>query len=322
MRKHFDYRKGGSNARHRQNGPVSTQSPPCLDLQVSVDYQDGSAIPYGAAIIITHVSLWLWLSMLLTEKVRLFSTQLSYCCICRNQSTPLGLGTRVMVPLNLLVYQCIEQYGPYQFENTVLGCFGNSCSIDNSVHASTLNKAVNVKGFSPYPRKLHFFQHVSNMHAWLLSPALLVLCLPLFLWFRDRTRTRPPGPRGLPLLGNIFNAPRKDEWRVYTEWSQQFGSSSYLFFLMNILHQNFLRFRYPLPWSLWYIYDYFELRKSSKRSVGEEIRNLLWKVCQTSEKFDFSHYPFSRSPFVMFNQMWVVIFCDKARGGSLHFTLV
>jgi hypothetical protein len=34
----------------------------------------------------------------------------------------------------------------------------------------------------------------------------------------------PPGPRGLPFLGNIFQIP-KFQWLKYTEWQKQFGNA-------------------------------------------------------------------------------------------------
>ena len=33
----------------------------------------------------------------------------------------------------------------------------------------------------------------------------------------------PPGPRGLPVLGNIFQIP-KLQWLKYTEWREVFGN--------------------------------------------------------------------------------------------------
>jgi hypothetical protein len=32
-----------------------------------------------------------------------------------------------------------------------------------------------------------------------------------------------PGPPGLPILRNILDAPRKDEWIVFNEWRKQYG---------------------------------------------------------------------------------------------------
>ena len=33
----------------------------------------------------------------------------------------------------------------------------------------------------------------------------------------------PPGPKGLPWLGNMFQIPYNSAWEVYREWSKQFG---------------------------------------------------------------------------------------------------
>ncbi|KAF9482335.1 cytochrome P450 [Pholiota conissans] len=40
----------------------------------------------------------------------------------------------------------------------------------------------------------------------------------------------PPGPRGIPLLGNIFNIPDKNEWKAYQRWSSEYKS--------DIIHLN------------------------------------------------------------------------------------
>ncbi|KAL1753731.1 cytochrome P450 [Schizophyllum commune] len=34
----------------------------------------------------------------------------------------------------------------------------------------------------------------------------------------------PPGPRKLPLVGNLFNMPKSFEWEKYTEWAKEFDS--------------------------------------------------------------------------------------------------
>ncbi|KAJ6454698.1 hypothetical protein C8R45DRAFT_1037744 [Mycena sanguinolenta] len=55
----------------------------------------------------------------------------------------------------------------------------------------------------------------------------LVLCLSLsFLiigWSR-RTGRFPPGPRGLPLIGNTLQIPQDRQWLKWAEWKVKYGS--------------------------------------------------------------------------------------------------
>jgi hypothetical protein len=48
-----------------------------------------------------------------------------------------------------------------------------------------------------------------------------------FAVLRGRRNTRglplPPGPKGLPLLGNIFQIPSEKPWKVYNEWGKVYG---------------------------------------------------------------------------------------------------
>ena len=68
-----------------------------------------------------------------------------------------------------------------------------------------------------------------------LSCALLLLTIVLTLVRYDR-RSRdfkvrsggkplPPGPRRLPLIGNMLDIPREQPWLGYKKLSQQYGES-------------------------------------------------------------------------------------------------
>lgn len=41
----------------------------------------------------------------------------------------------------------------------------------------------------------------------------------------------PPGPKPLPIIGNVHQAPKSHSWRTYRTWSEQYGS---------IVHVNML----------------------------------------------------------------------------------
>ena len=42
----------------------------------------------------------------------------------------------------------------------------------------------------------------------------------------------PPGPKGIPVLGNLFDFPKKDEWVTYDRWSKEFGAHRFFQFLL------------------------------------------------------------------------------------------
>lgn len=53
-----------------------------------------------------------------------------------------------------------------------------------------------------------------------ISSFLVVLYV---LFRKSRARAVPPGPPGLPLLGNLFQI-RKDAWLTFTEWKETYGT--------------------------------------------------------------------------------------------------
>lgn len=64
----------------------------------------------------------------------------------------------------------------------------------------------------------------------------------------------PPGPKGYPLIGNLFDLPVNKAWLVYDEWSKTYGDLIYF----NVLGQHFL-----VLGSLRRTTDLFEKRSSN-----------------------------------------------------------
>jgi hypothetical protein len=66
-----------------------------------------------------------------------------------------------------------------------------------------------------------------------LDILVLVLSLVAFLAIRNYQRRRglpyPPGPRPLPLIGNLFDIPKEFSWLSYTRLSEKHGTVQYIF---------------------------------------------------------------------------------------------
>jgi hypothetical protein len=64
----------------------------------------------------------------------------------------------------------------------------------------------------------------------LSAAATLCLMLPAayaFYWYKERTSRHglpfPPGPKPLPLVGNLFDLPYESPWLVYDQWAKEYG---------------------------------------------------------------------------------------------------
>jgi hypothetical protein len=58
------------------------------------------------------------------------------------------------------------------------------------------------------------------------SCAVAISVISLLYLFKRSRRSNlpyPPGPRGLPLFGNLRDMPAHRDWEVYAEWSRKYG---------------------------------------------------------------------------------------------------
>lgn len=58
---------------------------------------------------------------------------------------------------------------------------------------------------------------------------LALLCaLLVFAVLRNQKARRllPPGPPGLPLIGNVLDVPKKEAWLTYQQWSRDYSKLS------------------------------------------------------------------------------------------------
>ncbi|TFK39023.1 cytochrome P450 [Crucibulum laeve] len=57
-----------------------------------------------------------------------------------------------------------------------------------------------------------------------ISAFLATVTVTLYLRFRKSTKTSfPPGPAGLPVIGNTFQIPQTEQWLTFRKWGEEFG---------------------------------------------------------------------------------------------------
>jgi hypothetical protein len=79
--------------------------------------------------------------------------------------------------------------------------------------------------WSEAPYTLRF--SLSTMISW-PTISLGAVVLSLLVWWRKRSSvvhlSLPPGPKKLPLIGNLLDMPKGKQWIAYQRWAKEYGT--------------------------------------------------------------------------------------------------
>jgi hypothetical protein len=62
---------------------------------------------------------------------------------------------------------------------------------------------------------------------YLTGTAAGILVWVFFKRSRQHGLPYPPGPKPLPIIGNLFDFPTEKEWLVFRQWNEQYGDVVY-----------------------------------------------------------------------------------------------
>jgi hypothetical protein len=82
-------------------------------------------------------------------------------------------------------------------------------------------------------------------------------CFTAFVYTLHYVRSRglpyPPGPKRIPIIGNLLDMPSHEEWVTYKKWSDQYGGAPSLFPSSSVScdfnHPRFRRCTRRRPWN-------------------------------------------------------------------------
>jgi hypothetical protein len=89
-------------------------------------------------------------------------------------------------------------------------------------------------------------------------------------WRRNRSKLLlPPGPKKLPLVGNLFDIPSERQWETYLQWSKEFSALVSLF--QSKTDHLSLRFGNHPCGSCGHIHRRLVLHESNQRSLSQAV---------------------------------------------------
>ena len=78
------------------------------------------------------------------------------------------------------------------------------------------------------PSSINAFLSINNSNYVSLAFLLVILAIVHAVsTYRVRLKM-PPGPLGIPILGNIFQVPNSMPWFKFTEWKRKYGMFQHL----------------------------------------------------------------------------------------------
>lgn len=111
---------------------------------------------------------------------------------------------------------------------------------------------------------------------------LVLFAFPLVYLLTPRRHRKglpyPPGPKRLPLLGNVLDMPSSDMWVKAVEWGQTYGIC--YVDTIDILKLTVIALRRPdILGEPWKAHAFLELVRQGCRPSREEINNIFIQTC-------------------------------------------